>query len=73
MDHPRGVDESDQELDLSCGSSSVDECEGGESTNAIAPYQFEPYASDGDSEESEGTESDDSNSNSIDRLQNNAW
>lgn len=75
-------EESNQDLSLSCGSSSFDEGEidedenvGLEEASNIAPYQFEPYASDdsdGDTDENLSDDHHDAGQNE-DRLQNNSW
>lgn len=55
-------DESEDEIswELSCGSSSFDDDVEINHSNAIAPFQFEPYANGSDVESDEETDSNDS-------------
>lgn len=65
------VSEDEISLELSCGSSSFDiEIN---HRNAIAPFQFEPYASGSDVESEGETDSNDSSNDSSTRLQNTDW
>lgn len=65
------VSEDEISLELSCGSSSFDiEIN---HRNAIAPFQFEPYASGSDVESDGETDSNDSSNDSSTRLQNTDW
>lgn len=63
------VSEDEISLTLSCGSSSFDDDIEINHRNAIAPFQFEPYASGSDVESDGETDSNDSST----RLQNTDW
>lgn len=63
------VSEDEISLELSCGSSSFDDDVEINHRNALAPFQFEPYASGSAVESDEKTDS----NNSSTRLQNTDW